>query len=630
MTITIELLEKTIETLASEQSSMAPATPVDTLFGKPQRAMDETTRSIIGGRPALETSEELAKLQAALLIIDPDVGRGNGSIFNAAANTVEDYWLGVVWAVASLGWNSGKDIARKWSMQSERYDDDGFEKAWNGYDAAKNHAIGIGSLYKLAKLKGWSPYPVQPLPSMSQMPTNGQSTVVPMLDPTDAGNAIWLSKCIKGRVRWVKELNRWLCFDDYSGWVEKADVEMLQIAEQALRRLGQAGCIQFSGDELKTLTKHMIRSLNATPLHNALTLLKGQIGIIVSINDLDRNPMLLGVNNGLVVDLNTGGIRQQSPKDLITKRATVDYDQNAKCPIFEDFLLSIFEGNKDLIDYLQRWVGYVLTGKTTEQQMLFGYGFGANGKSVLFSVITELLGTYAVSAPIETFMLSANSDGPKSYLLARLANARLALANETSDGQRLAENLIKEMTGGERIASAHKYGHVFEYMPTFKLAIVGNHKPVIRGTDDGIWRRLQILPFKRKFEVTEQDPLLKQKLIGELSGILNWAITGCLAWQKEGRLTMPSVMKAEITQYRSESDIIGLWLEERCIDDPNEITTAESLYLSYDNWCRSNGHKSASQTTLGRRLSERGYQKKRGVKIQWVGIGLHQHILSFS
>jgi putative DNA primase/helicase len=166
-------------------------------------------------------------------------------------------------------------------------------------------------------------------------------------------------------------------------------------------------------------------------------------------------------------------------------------------------------------------------------------------------------------------------------------------------------------------------------MPTFKLAIVGNHKPVIRGTDDGIWRRLQLLPFKRKFEVAEQDPQLKQKLFGELSGILNWAIAGCLVWQKEGRLTMPPVMQSEVSQYRSESDVIGLWLEERCIDDQNESTTAESLYLSYDNWCKSNGHKPASQTTLGRRLNERGYQKKRAVKTQWVGITLRQGAFGF-
>jgi len=627
MTITIELLKKTIETLASEKSSMAPVAPVDTLFGQPLRPMDEVTRTIIGGGATIETPEEIAKLHAALSHVSSDVGRGSGSIFDPAGTPVADYWLGIVWAGASLGWDSGKEIFRKWSKQSERYDDDGFERAWNGYDASRNNAIGIGSLYKLAKLKGSNSYPVQPLPSMGQLITNGTSTVVPMLDPSDAGNAIWLSKNLDEQVRWVREHNRWLCFDDNSGWVEQADAQMLHIAEQCIRRLGQAGYNHFKGDDLKALTKHVLKSLNAGALSNTLTLLKGQPGVIVSVDSLDRDPMLLGVNNGLVVDLKTGGTRQQVPQDLITKQARVKYDKNAKCPIFEGFLLSVFEGNKDLIDYLQRWVGYVLTGETTEQQMLFGYGFGANGKSVLFSVISELLGSYAVSAPIETFMMSSNNEGPKSYLLARLAGARLALANETSDGQRLAESLIKEMTGGERIASAHKYGHVFEYVPTFKLAIVGNHKPVIRGTDDGIWRRLQLLPFKRKFETPEQDPLLKQKLLGELSGILNWAIAGCLAWQKEGRLTMPPAMQSEVSHYRSESDIIGLWIEECCINDQNETTAAENLFRSYRYWCDSNGHRSASQTTLGRRLNERGYKKKRAVKTQWVGITLRQGTL---
>lgn len=627
MTITVELLKKTIEMLASEQPAMDPTAPLDNLFGQPLRPMDEVTRTIIGGRASIETPEEIAKLQAALSHVSSDVGRGSGSIFDPAGKPVDDYWLGVVWAVASLGWNSGKDITRKWSKQSERYDDDGFEKAWNGYDATKSNAIGIGSLYKLAQFKGCNPYSAQPFPSLSRATTIEQTAVAPILDPTDAGNAIWLSKCLDGRVRWIREHNRWLAFDDYSGWVEKADVEMLQIAEQCLRRLGRVGYNYFNGDDLKALTKHVLKSLNAGPLSNALTLLKGQPGIIASPSELDSDPMLLGINGGLVVDLRIGQVRKQLPKDLITKRAPVDYDPNATCKTFEAFLVSIFEGNQDLIDFLQRWVGYVLTGETTEQQILFGYGFGANGKSVLFSVITELLGTYAVSAPIETFMMSSSNEGPKSFLVARLAGARFALANETADGQRLSENSIKEMIGGEKISAHHKYGHLFEYQPTFKLAIVGNHKPVIRGTDDGIWRKVQLLPFKRKFEFAEQDPHLKRKLLGELSGTLNWAIAGCLFWQKEGRLTMPSVMQSEVLQYRSESDIIGLWIEECCLDGQNESTTAESLYLSYDNWCKSNGHKPASQTTLGRRLNERGYQKKRGVKTQWIGITLLQSVL---
>jgi putative DNA primase/helicase len=273
-------------------------------------------------------------------------------------------------------------------------------------------------------------------------------------------------------------------------------------------------------------------------------------------------------------------------------------------------------------------VGYCLTGLTSEQQVLFGFGLGANGKSVLFSVLTELFGTYAVSAPIETFMLSGN-EGPKSYLLAHLAGARFVLANETADGQRLAENIIKELTGGEVIAAAHKYGHVFEFQPRFKIAMVGNHKPVIRGTDTGIWRRLHLLPFNRSFAVSEQDPNLVTKLKSELSGILNWALKGAESWQQNKRLIVPEAMRKEVEAYHSESDIIGQWLAERCAIDSKATTASSALYYDYANWCKANGHVPSSKTLLGRRLTERGFGKRTGAKAVWIGLALLQPIFPF-
>jgi putative DNA primase/helicase len=286
-------------------------------------------------------------------------------------------------------------------------------------------------------------------------------------------------------------------------------------------------------------------------------------------------------------------------------------------------LQQVFQEDQSLIDYLQQYVGYCLTGLTTEQQVLFGFGLGANGKSVLFSVLTELFGSYALAAPIDTFMLSGN-EGPKSYLLARLAGARFVLANETADGQRLAESIIKELTGGEVIAAAHKYGHLFEFQPRFKIAMVGNHKPVIRGTDSGIWRRLHLLPFNRSFSVSEQDPDLVTKLKSELSGILNWALKGALSWQQNRRLIVPEAMKKEVDAYHSESDIIGQWLTEKCADDPKATTASSALYYDYANWCKENGHIPSSKTLLGRRLTERGFGKRPGAKAVWIGLALQQ------
>ena len=462
----------------------------------------------------------------------------------------------------------------------------------------------------------------------SALTSTGVSELVPVFDPTDSGNAAWLNRWLQGRARHVYEHGYWLHFDTTSGWTKKTDAEMLRLAELAIRDMGRAGLNQLPPDDMKRFMNHVIKSLNAASLINAVTLLKGQPNVQIHANDLDANPLLLGVKNGQCIDLRTGMVFELKPEHLITKSVGCEYDPYAQCPQWEEFLQQVLQEDQSLIDYLQQYVGYCLSGLTSEQQVLFGFGLGANGKSVLFSVLTELFGTYAVSAPIETFMLSGN-EGPKSYLLARLAGARFVLANETADGQRLAENIIKELTGGEVIAAAHKYGHLFEFQPRFKIAMVGNHKPVIRGTDTGIWRRLHLLPFNRSFAVSEQDPNLVTKLKSELSGILNWALKGAESWQQNKRLIVPEAMRKEVEAYHSESDIIGQWLTERCAVDSTKTAASSALYADYANWCRANGHHASSQTLLGRRLSERGFGKRTGAKAVWIGLALLQPTFPF-
>lgn len=448
----------------------------------------------------------------------------------------------------------------------------------------------------------------------------------PVLDPTDSGNAKCLWRYLQGRVRFVAKQNQWMLFEDGGGWTIKSDPQMLHLAELAMRELGRQGMTALKPEEIRRLTQHVTKSLNATSLVNAVALLKGQPGVEVHTHELDANPMLLGLKKGQCLDLTNGMVFDMEPHHLVTKFVGCEFDPYAQCPQWDAFLVQVFQGDQDLIDYLQQWVGYCLTGSISEQQILFAYGLGANGKSVLFSVLAEMFGTYGVTAPVETFMLNGN-EGPKSFLLARLAGARFVLANETADGQRLAENTIKELTGGEVIAAAHKYGHVFEYRPGFKIAIVGNHKPVIRGTDTGIWRRLHMLPFNRTFTPQQQDPNLVRKLKSELSGILNWAIKGALAWHQNRRLKVPDAMRRQADNYRTESDIIGQWLTERCTVQTGSKEAASTLYADYGNWSKANGHHASSQTIFGRRLSERGFTKKPGAKIVWHGLCLTQPFL---
>jgi len=378
-------------------------------------------------------------------------------------------------------------------------------------------------------------------------------------------------------------------------------------------------------DDLKRLATHIQKSLSAKGLSNSVQLLKGQPGVQVFANQLDTDDMLLGVMGGMVVNLKTGIARPQTASDLITKSAGCVFDPDATCPLFENFLQSIFRGDVDLIDYIQTWLGYALTGLTREQQLLFGYGIGANGKSVLFSILQALMGAYAIAAPVDTIMMRGK-EGPKSHLLARLEGARLVIANETADNQALAENLIKEMTGGEKMAADAKYKDVVEFQPKFKLVVVGNHKPVIRGTDSGIWRRLHMVPFDRVLSEVEQDRDLLGKLKAELPGILNWAIKGCLNWQRTG-LLMPDVMRRSVEEYRNESDVIGLWLDEKCETAPALFVAASTLFMSYKNWCEANGHFASSTTLLGKRLADRGFSKRKSGTVTWRGLALRQGML---
>lgn len=489
-------------------------------------------------------------------------------------------------------------------------------KASSPIHAAQKYAVNMGQVAVMASPN----VPVANNFNKSEYPP------VPVLDPTDSGNAKWLLRYLQGSVRFVTKQNQWIIFVYGDGWSVKSDAQMLHLAELAMRDLGSVGMERMSPENLKRLSAHITKSLNATSLANAVTLLKGQPGVEVHTHELDANTMLLGLKNGQCMDLNNGMVFDMEPHHLVTKTVGCEFDPYATCPQWEAFLQDVFQSDHDLIDYLQQWVGYCLTGSISEQQILFAHGHGANGKSVLFSVLSEMFGTYAVTAPVDTFMLNGN-EGPKSYLLARLAGARFVLANETADGQRLAENTIKELTGGETIAAAHKYGHVFEYRPSFKIAIVGNHKPVIRGTDTGIWRRLHMLPFNRTFAPHEQDPNLVKKLKSELSGILNWAIKGALAWNQNKRLRVPDAMGKEADAYRSESDIIGQWLSENCNVQVGLKQSAADLYYDYGNWCKRNGHQVSSQTIFGRRLTERGFTKKSGAKVVWNGLALLQQTL---
>lgn len=320
------------------------------------------------------------------------------------------------------------------------------------------------------------------------------------------------------------------------------------------------------------------------------------------------------------VDLRTGELRPHRREDLITRLAPVEYDPDAEAPLWEAFLRRIMDGNEDLIRFLQRAVGYSLTGDTSEQCFFLLYGTGANGKSTFLEAIRAMLGDYAQQADFGTFLVQ-NRDGPRNDV-ARLVGARFVSAVEVESGRRLSETLVKQLTGNDRVVARFLYREHFEFVPTFKLWLAANHKPVIRGADHAIWRRIKLIPFQVTIPPEDRDRQLAARLRAELPGVLAWAVRGCLEWQQYGLGEPPEVTEAT-NEYRAEMDPLGPFFGERCVLHPNARAYAGELYAGYAAWCEQAGERPMSQREFGLRLQERGFERRivRG-RVVWVGLGL--------
>ena len=316
----------------------------------------------------------------------------------------------------------------------------------------------------------------------------------------------------------------------------------------------------------------------------------------------------MNVLNG-TLDLRTGELRPHRREDLITKLAPVVYDHEARCPLFLAFLDRILAGNADLIAFVQRAVGYSLTGDVQERVLLILWGGGANGKSTLLETLRGMLGDYAMRTPTETLLVKREGAIPND--IARLKGARFVSASEADEGKRLAEAQIKEMTGGDTITARFMRAEFFDFRPEFKLWLATNHKPVIRGTDKAIWDRIRLVPFNVRIPEAEQDKGLGAKLRDELPGILAWAVEGCLAWQRDG-LGIAKDVQAATASYRDEMDVVAAFITDVCTVAPGARVQSRVLYEKYKRWCEENGERAVSQKALGEKLRERGLEPRKG------------------
>lgn len=375
---------------------------------------------------------------------------------------------------------------------------------------------------------------------------------------------------------------------------------------------------QRAGHELKDAKEWAKASQMSHRLDAMLKLGASEIELAAKAEWFDANPYLLNCLNG-VLDLRAGALAPHSRDDLITRLVPIEYDAKAKAPLWLAFLERTQAGDKSMISFLQRAVGYSLSGLTEEHALLFMYGSGANGKSVFGNALADLLGDYARKTRAETLL--AKRQDANSNEVAALAGARLVVAAELPQERRLNEALVKDLTGGDMMTARFLYKELFEFRPIFKLWLYGNHKPIVRGTDDGIWRRLKVIPFTVTIPPKERDKKLSQKLRAELAGILAWAVRGFGEWEKRG-LDEPDKVQSASANYRAEQDTLGQFLAQACELDEKALIWASELYTAYERFA-GKGDAMTPQA-FGRQLTERGFVAGKGtggIRV-WRGLRL--------
>jgi putative DNA primase/helicase len=431
---------------------------------------------------------------------------------------------------------------------------------------------------------------------------------------TDLGNAERFVDRHGTELIFVPELNQWWLWDEYR-WTTLPP-HQIHARVRSVTRTIHSEAADKPEDEAKRILRHGRNSEAVSRLNATTTLIKQDIHLVRSVTELDSDPGLLGVGNG-VLDLDSGLILPPDRNQLITMQSAVMFDAEQECPRWLQFIDEITCDDQLLGAYLQRAVGYTLCGEITEQCFFFLVGAGCNGKSVFLEIVRELLGGYScISAP-ETFMkrLGSSSSGPREDIV-RLNGKRLVIVNELGEDERFNEVFLKQITGGDllvgRIPHANKS---VEFKPECKLWFAGNHQPYIYGVDTGIWRRIMLVPFSNDFS-KQRDPDLVRTLRGEFSGVLNWALTGFQEWRKSG-LNPPGVVQAATLQYREDMDVLQQFIEDECSRDPGSRISSSELYRGYQSWCMSSGLRTMSDRTFGKKLTAKGYESRKSNGIRY-------------
>ena len=412
-------------------------------------------------------------------------------------------------------------------------------------------------------------------------------------------------------MRYVKVWGSWIIWRDHR-WAKDERDEVHEAVRTLLCEAvnWEAGVLMPESGRRKINTLHMVRAVGCFAGFNP--------AIAATVDQWDADPWLLATPAG-TIDLRTGGLRLSRREDYQLQCTTVAPSDGA-CPVWNKFLDEVTGHDGELITYLQRLMGYSLTGLTVEQTLAFFYGTGGNGKGVFLSTVRAILGNYATVAPMATFTESKTERHPTD--VAGLQGVRLVMAQETEEGRRWAESLIKSMTGGDPIKARFMRQDYFEFIPKFKLVFAGNHKPALRSVDEAMRRRMHIVPWTVTIAAEQRDPLLCEKLKVEYPAILQWMIDGCLAWQQRG-LAAPAQVIAATEDYMQAEDALAEWLEQQCILAPEQSVSSQDIYQNYVTWCEQTHEFSWSHKRLVSNLTTRGITLCKLGKIRsLIGIGL--------
>jgi putative DNA primase/helicase len=447
---------------------------------------------------------------------------------------------------------------------------------------------------------------------------------------TDLGNARRVVERHGADLRYCHPWKSWLVWDGRR-WAEDQTAEVVRRVKETQKALyadtakkilalGDVGDDEERRKELAALRAilgHALKWEDARNMARCLELAKSEPGVPVLPAGLDRDPWLFNVLNG-TIDLRTGRLRDHRREDHLTKLAPVAYDPDACCPLWLKFLDRVMGGSRDLIAYLQRLAGYGLTGDVSEQCLFFFHGSGANGKSTFLTTVLALLGDYGMQAVGDLLMAKHHESHPTER--ADLFGKRFVATIETEEGKRMAEALMKQLTGGDKVRARKMRQDFFEFDATFKIALAANHKPQVRGADHAVWRRIKLVPFTVTIPDDEKDKALPEKLKAELPGILAWCVAGCLDWQRHG-MAEPAEVRLATSEYRGEQDSVQGFLNECCVLCPEAKVRAGVLFDAYGKW---SGDKVTTQQEFKKLVQAKGYDSKQGTGgyYFWRGIGL--------